>query len=84
MQPLNYSDFVVVKVSFGFAVNPALSSSFCSKVINRLSKRPNVSSVCIPTIANLSFTVVIKRQVLVSQGVISRNYDDSQYDGFDS
>jgi hypothetical protein len=26
----------------------------------------------------------LTRFLLVSQGVISRNYDDSQYDGFDS
>jgi hypothetical protein len=64
MQPLNCSDFVGVKISFGFAVNLALLSLFCSKVINQLSKRPNVSSVCIPTIANLFFAVVIKRQGL--------------------
>jgi hypothetical protein len=64
IQPLNCSDSVVVKVSFGFAVNPALLSLFCSKVINQLSKRPNVSLVCIPTIANLFFAVVIRRQGL--------------------
>jgi hypothetical protein len=62
IQPLNYNNSVVVKVFFGFAINPALLSSSCSKIINRLSKRPNVLSVCILTIANLSFTVVIKRQ----------------------
>jgi hypothetical protein len=62
MQPLNYSNSVVIKVSFSFAINPALSSLSYSKVINRLSERPNVSSVCIPTIANLSFAVVIRRQ----------------------
>jgi hypothetical protein len=41
-----------------------LLSLFCSKVINQLSKRPNVLSVCIPTIANLSFVIVIKKQGL--------------------
>jgi hypothetical protein len=34
IQLLNCSDSVVVKVSFGFVVNPALLSSSCSKVIN--------------------------------------------------
>jgi hypothetical protein len=62
IQPLNCSDSVVVKVSFGFVVNPALSSLSCSKVINQLSKRLNVLLVCILTIANLSFAVVIRRQ----------------------
>jgi hypothetical protein len=61
---LNCSDSVVVKVFFGFAINPALLSLSCFKVINRLSERPNVSSVCILIIPNLSFAVVIKRQGL--------------------
>jgi hypothetical protein len=34
IQPLNYSNSVVIKVSFGFVINPALLSSSCSKVIN--------------------------------------------------
>jgi hypothetical protein len=62
IQPLNYSDSVVVKVFFGFVVNLALLSLFCSKVINRLFKRPNVLLVCILIIANLSFAVVIRKQ----------------------
>jgi hypothetical protein len=70
MQLLNYSDSVVVKVFFGFVVNPALLSSSCSKIINRLFKRPNVSLVCILTIANLSFVVVIRRQGLYINVVI--------------
>jgi hypothetical protein len=41
-----------------------LLSSSCSKVINRLFERPNVLLVCILTIANLSFVVVIRRQGL--------------------
>jgi hypothetical protein len=34
IQPLNCSDSVIVKVSFGFVVNPALLSLSCFKVIN--------------------------------------------------
>jgi hypothetical protein len=51
IQLLNYSDSAVVKVFFSFAINPALSSSSCFKVINQLSKRPNVLLVCIFIIA---------------------------------
>jgi hypothetical protein len=64
IQLLNCSDSVVIKVFFGFVINPALLSLSYSKVINRLSKRLNVLSVCILTIANLFFAVIIKRQGL--------------------
>jgi hypothetical protein len=70
IQPLNYSDFVVIKVSFSFVINPALLSLSCFKVINRLSKRPNVLLVCILIIANLSFVVIIRRQRLYVDVVI--------------
>jgi hypothetical protein len=64
IQPLNCSNSVIVKVFFGFAINPALLSLSCSKVINQLFKRLNVSSVCILIIANLFFIVVIRKQGL--------------------
>jgi hypothetical protein len=62
IQPLNYNNSVVVKVFFGFIINPALSSLFCFKVINQLSKRPNVLLVYTLIIANLFFAVVIRKQ----------------------
>jgi hypothetical protein len=64
IQSLNYNDFVIVKVFFGFVINPALLSLFCSKVINQLFKRLNVLLVCILIITNLFFIVVIRRQGL--------------------
>jgi hypothetical protein len=62
IQPLNYNNSVVVKVSFSFVINPALLSLFCFKVINQLFKRLNVLLVCIFIIANLFFTIIIRRQ----------------------
>jgi len=61
MHLLNYNEVVIVRVSFGFAINLALSSSSCSRDANWLSESPKVSSVCIPIIPNRGIAVDIRR-----------------------
>jgi hypothetical protein len=53
----------------------------CATCLSIAFKRRSSVAPSSLTFRGLSFSSVTRLIMLVSQGVISRNYDDSQYDG---